>query len=128
MDKNNNNPQQNNSMFLYTALIFLVALVLIIIAFFGKINRPNHDTATPEPESSQATITEDIDRMKEDISALGTELKIYESLVRANSYTASEQYEEAAAELNGMNADSLTEEQKILYEQIINAINEGKEQ
>lgn len=118
---NKNKQKQGNSMFLYTALIFLVALILIMISFFGKINRPKH-SAPPAPTESAETIK------AEDIEALNSELSTYESLVKANSYTAYGKYEEAAEEIKDINADSLTEEQKVLYEQITAKINAGKDQ
>ena len=50
--KNNND---NKSLFLYTALIFLVAIVLIIIAFFGQSNvkRSQPDIKENEVETMQ---------------------------------------------------------------------------
>lgn len=127
MDKKEKKPNQNNSMFLYTALIFLVALVLIILAFFGKINRPENATAPELPEDMQTTSTYDINNMKEDINILNSQLSIYESLVKANSYIADMNYEEADALISNIDENSLTEEQKVLYDQIINIINNGME-
>lgn len=127
MDKKENKPNQNNSMFLYTALIFLVALVLIILAFFGKINRPDTATAPELPEDMQTTSTYDIDKMNEDIDSLNSQLGTYESLIKANSYIADMNYEEASAAISSIDENSLTEEQKVLYDQIINIINNGME-
>ena len=128
MDKKENKQNQNNSMFLYTALIFLVALVLIILAFFGKINRPNN-AVTPMPtENVQSAAEDETDKMKENINNLNSQLSTYESLIKANSYAASMNYEEAKALIDNIDGSSLTEEQKVLYDQIINTIDEGKEQ
>ena len=127
MDKKEKKPNQNNSMFLYTALIFLVALILIILAFFGKINRPN-SAPVPEPtEDVQSLTADDIDKMKNEINTLNSQLTTYESLIKANSYTAAGNYEEATAAVNDIDPDSLTEEQRILYDQIINLINSEME-
>ena len=128
MDKKENKQNQNNSMFLYTALIFLVALVLIILAFFGKINRPNNAVPPVPTEEIQYTTADETEKMKEDISRLNSQLSIYESLVKANSYAASMNYEEAKTLIDNIDVASLTEEQKVLYDQIINTIDEGKEQ
>ena len=127
MDKKENKQNQNNSMFLYTALIFLVALVLIILAFFGKINRPENATAPELPEDMKYTSTSNIDKMEENISALNSQLSTYESLIKANSYIADTNYEEAEAAISNIDADSLTEEQRVLYDQIINFINSEME-
>ena len=128
MDKKEKKPNQNNSMFLYTALIFLVALVLIILAFFGKINRPSN-AVTPMPiEDVQSASMNETDKMKEDISNLNSDLTTYESLIKANAYASSNNYEEAKALIDNIDESSLTEEQKVLYDQIINTIDEGKEQ
>lgn len=124
MDKKENKPNQNNSMFLYTALIFLVALVLIILAFFGKINRPVN-TSVPIPTEA---VTDDIDKMKEDINILNAQLNTYESLIKANSYASSMNYDEAFNLISNIDAASLTEEQQVLYDEIMTKINEGKEQ
>ena len=123
MDKKENKPNQNNSMFLYTALIFLVALVLIILAFFGKINRPVN-TSVPIPTE---IVTDDIDKIKEDINILNAQLNTYEILIKANSYAASMNYDEAFNLISSIDTASLTEEQKVLYDEIITKINEGKE-
>ena len=40
--------KNNKSMFLYTALIFLVAILLIIISFFGQTNVKNNQPSSSE--------------------------------------------------------------------------------
>ena len=59
--ENNNRQKENRSMYLYTALIFVVALLLILLAFFGQTNvsrlgnRANEMGVSTEVESSQPT-------------------------------------------------------------------------
>ena len=114
-------------MFLYTGLIFLVALILIILAFFGKINRPN-SAPVPEPtEDVQSLTADDMDKMKNEINTLNSQLSTYESLLKANSYTAAMNYEEAESIISNIDENSLSEEQRVLYDQIINLINSEME-
>lgn len=126
MDKKEKNPNRNNSMFLYTALIFVVALILIILAFFGKINRPD-GASIPAPTETVAE-TDDVDKLKENIGDLNSQLGIYECLVRANAYAASANYDDAVSVISDIDPTLLTEEQRVLYDEIISKIDEGKEQ
>lgn len=114
-------------MFLYTALIFLVALILILVAFFGNLKRPkNANEVQPTPIIIEDTSS--YEAAKETISDLEAQLKTYSDLLKANSYINSESYDEAEIIINSINADSLTEDEKILYDNITTKINEGKEQ
>ena len=59
--ENNNKQKENKSMYLYTALIFVVALLLILLAFFGQTNisrlgnRANEMGVSTETESAFPT-------------------------------------------------------------------------
>lgn len=151
MSKNNsNNKKQNNSMFIYTALIFVVALILIILAFFGQTNLSNLRKSTEDLNSEQIAtlppqITEDVKptppntdelaRLTNSLSALKAEnetltsqIDVYESLLAANGYISVGNEAEALSILNTIDLSTLTEDQKILYEQINTTINEGEEQ
>ena len=48
MAKNN-----NKSLFLYTALIFIVAVLLILLSFFGQMNLQNKQPKVDENEQQQ---------------------------------------------------------------------------
>lgn len=150
MNKQDN--RQNRSMFLYTALIFAVALILIIIAFFGQTNISNlrrtaaitsvsetetaatqqpNENPTQEPQQDVlAQLANAAAVLETENSGLKDKLKIYEGLVKANSYISVNDYESAGKELNAIDSEKLTDDQKILYEQINNQIEEksGKEQ
>ena len=152
MDKPKNENKQNRSMFLYTALIFAVALILIILAFFGQTNLTNlrrsadqanaPATAIETAEATELTVTEAPDELarlgnavsalEAENSSLKDELEVYASLIRASARISENNAEEAAAELEKVNYDTLDTEQKMLYEQtnkkIEEKINKGEEQ
>ena len=147
MSKDNKNTQ-NNSMFLYTALIFAVALVLIILSFFGQTNlsnlRKNHTGLTEQPQITQSAtptqapsteMNDEFAKMVNTISSLDEENKqlkkkteAYDILVQANAYVQNSDPENAKLSIEKLDVNVLTENQKILYNQIILKINEGKEQ
>lgn len=143
---------QNSSMFLYTALIFAVALILIILAFFGQTNLshlrknteqgyPNTETITEQTEITQNPAgnepeqkNEDIAKMTNTISALDSENKslknkisTYDNLLAANSYLSTGEKDKAQLFIDEIDEKNLTDDQKILYDQITNKINEWKE-
>ncbi len=146
MNNKKQNPNQSNSMFLYTALIFVVALILIILAFFGQTNLSSlrksteqtpaltEQTAETTESAEENTLPPDNDaiaKMTNTISALDTEntqlkeeVKTYDNLLEANSYISKGDKENAAVILGSVDESSLTENQKILYDQIKNQINE----
>lgn len=139
----NNGNKQNRSMFLYTALIFVVALLLIILAFFGQTNLSNlrrkaNETTQPiveETEPPQVSVTpsnnDELARLSNKIAELdaenkkiNSEIEIYESLLAANGYVFAGNIAEAKKITEKIESENLTENQKILYEQIQKSINE----
>lgn len=147
---NTNNKKQNNSMFIYTALIFVVALILIILAFFGQTNLSNlrkstenintEQTATISPQITEeaktmppntdelARLTNSLSALKSENEELASRIETYESLLAANGYISVGNNEEALSILNEIDDSALTDDQKILYDQIITTINKGEEQ
>ncbi|MEE1350740.1 MAG: hypothetical protein UHM23_01635 [Clostridia bacterium] len=140
---NNNKKKEDRSMYLYTALIFVVALLLILIAFFSQSNisrlgnRANEfNTASPASELTNTPVPTDefakIANMASELDtknkALTAQVEIYDKLLLANAYVYSEEYEQAETVINTVDAGSLSENQNILYEQIKEKINERKEQ
>ncbi|MGN0164189.1 MAG: hypothetical protein ACI4EA_11520 [Candidatus Ornithomonoglobus sp.] len=145
-NNNKQNPNQSKSMFLYTALIFAVALILIILAFFGQTNLSALRKSTEQlPEITEQVIetteaveektaspdNEAIAKMTNTISALNTEnsqlkniVTTYDNLLEANSYISKGDKENADVILSSIDESALTENQKILYDQIKNQINE----
>lgn len=147
MSKKKKNPNSNSSMFLYTALIFIVALILIIIAFFGQKNIINlrrttdamggsnpqeelllEETPTAQPSNDEfAVMSNTISNLQSENTALKETVDIYEKLLAANGYTEAGSSDEANEILSGIDASKLTSDQLILYNQILNTIDEGKE-
>lgn len=146
MSKNNKNTQ-DNSMFLYTALIFAVALILIIMSFFGQTNltklRNNHDEWTQEPQTTQTAeptqspsveLDDEFAKMVNTVSTLDEENKdlkmkaeTSDILFEANAYLQNADLENAKIAIEKIDVNVLTDNQKVLYNQIISKINEGKE-
>ncbi len=147
MSKKQKNPNSNSSMFLYTALIFVVALILIIIAFFGQKNlmdlrrttdamsepeqtEPIADqTPSPEPRNDElAVMANTISTLQAENTTLKSSVDIYEKLLAANGYISSGNNAEAEKIISEINSADLTGDQLILYNQILTTVNEGKEQ
>lgn len=146
--ENERKNSQNRSMFLYTALIFAVALLLIIIAFFGQANKEKVDnivgttatetaTTTPTESASEADtepavqFTEEYAKLSNKVIALDAEnkalkakLDLYELLLSANKAISEGDIETAKSVIAEINSDTLTEDQKILFNQITSKINE----
>ena len=147
MSKKQKNPNSNSSMFLYTALIFVVALILIIIAFFGQKNlmdlRRTTDamsepeqtetiadqTPSPEPRNDElAVMANTISTLQAENTTLKSSVDIYEKLLAANGYISSGNNAEAEKIISEINSADLTGDHLILYNQILTTVNEGKEQ
>lgn len=86
-DKKNNN---NKSMFLYTALIFLVALLMIVISFFGQ----SHLEGARATEQKAKTITEKASALSdenlyltEQVSGLTETIEIKDGLLMEQQQT-----------------------------------------
>ncbi len=144
--------KQNNSMFIYTALIFVVALILIILAFFGQTNLANlrknaeseynaepvptaaaveEETSQPStqpPDEELAIMVNRLSNITAENNALKANLTTYETLLAANGYISVGNTDKAHELLSTVDRNALTDDQKILFDQITNTINEGKEQ
>ena len=141
MAKDNN--KQNRSMFLYTALIFAVALILIILAFFGQKNirelrertkgtkaeqtAAEVRTSSPTPDDL-AIMANALAETQNENESLKTRLDTDDKLLEANAKAAEGDNAEAERLLNELSADELTDGQRVLYDQINEKIKNGKEQ
>ena len=141
MAKDNN--KQNRSMFLYTALIFAVALILIILAFFGQKNirelrertkgtkaeqtAAEVQTSSPTPDDL-AIMANALAETQNENESLKTRLDTDDKLLEANAKAAEGDNAEAERLLNELSADELTDGQRVLYDQINEKIKNGKEQ
>lgn len=143
--ENNNKQKENKSMYLYTALIFVVALLLILLAFFGQTNisrlgnRANEMGVSTEIESASPTntppTTEEFARISNMASALDSEnkelkdkLSVYDNLINANDLASQGKYTEAREITDLIDETTLTDSQKVLYNDIKDKIAEGEEQ
>lgn len=145
MENNGKKSKENKSMYLYTALIFVVALLLILLAFFGQTNisrlgnRANEIAQATEVAPAIPTdappSTEEFARISNMASALDKEnkdlkgkLTIYDNLINANELASGGKLFEAQEIINTIDETTLTEGQKVLYEEIKDKIAEGEEQ
>lgn len=74
------NTNDNKSLFLYTALIFIVAIILIILAFFGQTNYNKNQVsniieATTTPQTQTAGIPEKAAALNQENAALVKEIQ-----------------------------------------------------
>lgn len=139
---NNNSKKENRSMYLYTALIFVVALFLILIAFFSQTNVSKLGKRADEFATSAPAVTEVPSQNSEELAKLAnmaseldaenatlkTQIAVYDNLLSANAYLANGSVTDAETIFLTIDEASLTDNQRILYEEIKNKINEGKEQ
>lgn len=128
MTQNNN----NKSLFLYTALIFIVAILLIIISIFGEAH-PSKVLPSPEPSQEHAVtekaaalsaenlrLTEEVSSLKEQNTAAKEQVEIYASLSEALYQKAQGNVDGAKQIVASLDYEMLDEKQKELY----NSINE----
>lgn len=145
MENNGKYSKENKSMYLYTALIFVVALLLILLAFFGQTNisrlgnRANEiaqstEVVTTDPTEAPQS-TEEFARISNMASSLDKEnkdlknsLAVYDNLINANELVSKDKIFEAQDIINTIDETSLTEGQKVLYNQIKDKIAESEEQ
>lgn len=141
MNKNNSR-KENKSMYLYTALIFAVALLLIIVAFFAQTNvsrlgnRANEFSAatpsaiqSPDPKSDElAKLANMAAELDSENKILKSKIEIYENLILANSLVSNGDFAAAEEMTVGINEAELDDDCRVLFEEIKNKINERKDQ
>lgn len=142
------NPE-NKSLFIYTGLIFLAAIVIIVVAFFGQANvqraLPEIPEATQSPHDTGITqkaaqlseqnallvtqsealkqLNDELTKDVENLEARNAELEINYS--NGNIFCSIYQYihdnnpDDAIIALNSINVDSLTDAQKIIYNNLL---------
>lgn len=140
----NEKKKENRSIYIYTALIFAVALVLIILTAFSqpRVNKLGKRAEEFKPEATESVSTDEIAKyanmaasldmenkeLNSEISEKNKQIQIYEFLLTANAQVSDGQFVEAEEMLTQIDATTLTENQTILYNEITEKINEGKEQ
>ena len=91
------NKNDNKSMFLYTALIFIVAVLLIIFSFLGQLKSDNESLTQKQSQN--------------------------DLLLSANGYFTLGNNSMALETLDKVNYNDLSSDQKIIYDNIKNNIN-----
>ena len=140
----NEKKKENRSIYIYTALIFAVALVLIILTAFSqpRVNKLGKRAEEFKPEATESVSTDEIAKyanmaasldtenkeLNSEISEKNKQIQIYEFLLTANAQVSDGQFVEAEEMLTQIDATTLTENQTILFNEITEKINEGKEQ
>lgn len=144
MVKNKNN---GTSMFLYTALIFVVAILLILLSFFGQArlqkSQPVVQETTVPSEQPGNSITqkaavlseenrllleenqkqkEEMELLNEEVSKRDEIIKNYEILLSAYGYLSVGNKEMAKEQLDKLNPEMITGDREILYNRIINQV------
>ena len=117
----NNSNGQNKSLYIYTSLIFVVAILLIILSFFAMSNR---DRNMNETEQAAQSITEKAAALSEENKNLAEENKALKEKNRvmsvsllniANEYYTAGDTDKAAEIAQNVDASSLSEEEAAVY-------------
>lgn len=137
------NKKNNKSLFLYTGLIFAVAVLLIILSFFGQQNLQKNQPKIEETQSQQAesagiteraavlseenkNLLEANSTLKKQNKELEEEIKQNNSLLAANGYASMGNKEKALEMLNLVDYEILSTDQQIIFEEIKEKIEDLK--
>lgn len=134
------NKNNNKSLFLYTGLIFVVAVLLILLSFFGQMNLQKNQPKTEETEEvTQANtgiteraavlseenknLLEENTQLKQENEELLEKIVQNDILLAANGYYSLGANDKALERLLAVDYDRLTTDQQMIY----NAVKEGIE-
>lgn len=136
----------NRSLFLYTGLIFIVAIIMIIVAFFGQSNMQKNQPIQSDAVSTSsitekaAQLSEDNRILLEQNQTLENENKVLEEkntelslkaendtaeiennnrLLEVYNYLYKGSKTKARTLLSEINAEALTENQKVFYDILV---------
>ena len=133
------NPSGGNSLFLYTALIFLAAIIIIIFAYFTQTHVERaQPSAAPEATAETSAVEasgpqgiaktaaelsqdnlellEENRKLHNKVDELEAQLEIYEPLVEAYNALSTDDKERLKLLLEDIDYDSLSNEAKALYD------------
>lgn len=126
-----NNKNDNKSLFLYAGLIFVVAVLLIILSFFGqtnlKKNQPVVDEPVPEAgiteraavlSEENKNLIEENKQLKEQNKQLVEKQTANDLLLSANGYMSLGNAAKAGEMLSAVDYETLTSDQKIIYDNV----------
>ncbi len=137
------NKNENKSLFMYTALIFLVAMILIIIAFFGQTNLQNNQPEIEKTITELSGITEkaailseenkvlmeqnkalttENETLKAENEALTKKQITNDTLLSAYGYNKNGNKEMALEQLKKVNYAELNSDQQLIYYKLNNEI------
>ena len=143
--------KNNSALFLYTALIFLVALLMIVLSFFGQSHMENTNEKLQEAKTiterasvlseENLAFREQILEMQEKEEAYIDEIKVkeaeadslraeivtFKNVLAAAELCNVENYEAAASVISSVNGQALTGDLKLVYDRVIAAIEENKQ-
>lgn len=143
-----NKKDNSRSLYLYTALIFVVALVMIIISFFGQSNLEKTNKAIQDQKSiseKSAALSEEnmklveknielenkltekdaeIEELKSTIAQKDEKIQMHDKLAMAYSYYTVKNFEKAEQLLKEVDFEMLDGDLKVLYTQILDEIKE----
>lgn len=133
------NKNDNKSLFLYTSLIFIVAVLLIILSFFGQTNMKKNMTQV-DTEAANSGITEraavlseenknlleENNKLKTENQELTKKITTNDILLSANGYFSLGNNDKALEMLLAVNYDGLSVDQKIIYDNIKTAIDNAE--
>ncbi|MCI8403883.1 MAG: hypothetical protein HFE49_03175 [Clostridia bacterium] len=128
------NKNDNKSMFIYAALIFFVAVILIILSFFGQthleksIPKAEYNTEQTQGITERAAVLseenknlmEENKQLKEKNKDLEQKQTTNDLLLSANGYFIAGNNEKAFEMLNAVDYNVLTSDQQIIYNNIKN--------
>lgn len=140
--------KKNNSMFLYTALIFIVAIIIIILAFLAQTHidnsRPSQSLQTDIAEhgggnselqgiqKSASQLSSDYLALLEENRSLNKRLDtsesenmLYKKLLAANGYLSVDNIDMAKALISEIDYNLLNSDGQILFDAINGKINEN---
>ena len=117
----NNSNGQNKSLYIYTSLIFVVAILLIILSFFAMSNRNSKMNETEQAAQSitekAAALSEENKNLAEENKSLAEKNKVMSSalLSIANEYYEAGDTVRSAEIAANIDASSLTDEETAVY-------------
>lgn len=131
MASNNN----NKSLFLYTGLIFAVAVLLIVLSFFGQTNlRKNQPKIEKTEEQTQPAsgiteraavlseenknLIEENLKLRQNNDELLSKINQNDSLLAANGYLSLGNKEMASSMLDNVDYDTLSSDQQMIYDAV----------
>lgn len=105
MSKNN----ENKSLFLYTSLIFIVAILLIILAFFGQANVQKSQPRAEEPEQTAQVTSQPAGGITERVAELSEDNRV----LLAEKAQLEEKLNEKDEEIESLKSDKQSAEKKM---------------